>query len=732
MRYEFRPAARALFIGAALLTLVQSAHAQRAGALPPANRFADQVEILRTAYGIPHIRAQNLASASYAMAFVQSEDYGPSVAMGIVRARGTMGLLFGRDSIESDFAGRRRYADAVAKFHTMDRDIRDIYEGFAAGLNRFIELNPAKFPAGLKADLTPYDVFARETNASTAQAPARLLDLIEPSRRRPPPTRGGLGRAEEGAEPFTSFHDQFNDDGSNAWSFAPSRTKSGRAILMRNPHLSWTAGYYEAQLTVPGVIDFYGDFRIGGPLVGIGGFNKDLGWSTTNNDPVLAAIYSLDAAPGMQDHYLLDGAALPLKRELVTVDYKNGNATATETREFWSTPMGPVIHRANGKIYIVKSAGADDPRESLQYLRMMQAKSLEQWKDAMRMRARVTSNFTYADRAGNIMLVWNASLPSYPHSVPNDSAIFPVKRTSDMWTHYVPFDSLPQILNPKGGYTQNANDAPQFTNIQQKLDFSKHPDYFPPPILRLRSQHSILLAERNMKKKMTLEEVMELKMSYGMLLADRVKADLISAVKGTSPTGDVAAALALVEQWDNSTAPDRKGGAIFELWWRRYTDTTGFQPYAKPWNQAQLMTTPAGLSDADRAARSFVWAVDEAKRRWGRYDVAWGDVHRMKIGNVDLPGGGCVGDMGCFRVVSWRANPDGKWYATGGDGWIIGVEFTDTPKSYSVLAYGQSNQLDNPHSTDQLEMFATGKYKRVVFAPRDVEQAVIRRYKPGN
>ena len=87
------------------------------------------------------------------------------------------------------------------------------------------------------------------------------------------------------------------DDGSNAWAFAPSRTKSGRAILLRNPHLAWTAGYYEAHVTVPGVLDFYGDFRIGGPFGVIGGFNRDLGWATTNNDPILAQIYALDADP---------------------------------------------------------------------------------------------------------------------------------------------------------------------------------------------------------------------------------------------------------------------------------------------------------------------------------------------------------------------------------------------------------------------------------------------------
>ena len=82
----------------------------------------------------------------------------------------------------------------------------------------------------------------------TAAAGAARLHA-EPRRRRVP-----LG---EGIDP--------PDEGSNAWAFAPSRTKSRQAILLRNPHLKWNAGYYEAHITVPGVVDFYGDFRIGGP-----------------------------------------------------------------------------------------------------------------------------------------------------------------------------------------------------------------------------------------------------------------------------------------------------------------------------------------------------------------------------------------------------------------------------------------------------------------------------------
>src|SRR5688500_4256310 len=223
---------------------------------------------------------------------------------------------------------------------------------------------------------------------------------------------------------------------------------------MRNPHLACSAGYYEGHLTVPGVIDFYGDFRIGGPFGVIGGFNRDLGWSTTNNAPDLDELYSLDVDPARADHYLLDGVSLPLERVLVTVEYRNGDGLSSETRERWRTPMGPVVHRDGGKIYLVRSAGDGEYRAGEQFLRMMRATSLAEWKEAMRMRARMNSNFTYADRAGNIFYVWNAALPARPHRIGSDTAAIHVTSMAEMWTHYVPFDSLPQVLNPRTGYVQ--------------------------------------------------------------------------------------------------------------------------------------------------------------------------------------------------------------------------------------------------------------------------------------
>ncbi|MDB4874895.1 MAG: hypothetical protein JWM41_1341 [Gemmatimonadetes bacterium] len=697
-------------IAFSLAVFAGAAHAQ-----PSAATLARQVEVRRTAHGVPHIKAENLAAAAYASAYVQSEDYGPRVALSLLRARGEMARWFGRDSINEDFVNHLAYTRAVQSYPLLEQPTRDVYDGFAVGVNRYIELHPEEFPAGFVPHFTGYDVLAKDVELPPLAQSAKFLARTDSASRVRAPAPG---------DP---------NDGSNAWAFAPVRTKSKHAILLRNPHLTWTAGYYEAHVVVPGVLDFYGDMRIGGPFGVIGGFNHDLGWATTNNDALLWQIYALDADPAQPDHYLLDGASLALQREPVTVTFKDGAALSSETRETYRTSLGPVIARANGKVYVFRAADDGEYRAGEQFLHMMRAKSLAEWKDAMRIRARLNSSFTYADRAGNIFYLWNAAIPSLPHPSGGDTTAIPARRTSEVWTHFVPLDSLPQVLNPKGGYVHNENDAPYYTNMREPLDPARYPAYFPVPRLGLRSQLAIDLIDND--RKMSLEDVVALKHSYRMLLADRVRDDLVSAVRAANPTGDVAKAIDMIAAWDKTVSPDSRGGTLFESWWRRYLGRGGAaaadSAYAQPWSASAPTSTPRGLRAPARAAEAFAWAVGETTKRYGRFDPPWGDVHRVRRGAVDVPVGGCASDLGCFRVLTYRDDADGKRVATGSDGWILAVEFGDEPRGYSVLAYGESPKPTSPYFSDQAEMFSRGQLKPIAWNDRDIDAQTIKRYRPG-
>src|SRR6187549_2828742 len=84
----------------------------------PAPELWRQVEIIRTAHGVPHIRAENLRAAGYALAWLQSEDYGPRTALNVLEARGQLAKLNGsRDNIESDFLAAPERNRVIQTYH---------------------------------------------------------------------------------------------------------------------------------------------------------------------------------------------------------------------------------------------------------------------------------------------------------------------------------------------------------------------------------------------------------------------------------------------------------------------------------------------------------------------------------------------------------------------------------------------------------------------------------------
>lgn len=707
-----------LIIGLGLLAMPPTFADQRAETL------AKQVEIRRTQYGVPHIKADTLEAVAFGFGYCQAEDHLLNIMHSILRARGELAENFGgQDNVKSDFNNRQYQVRkrAIETFHRLDPDFRDMLEGFADGINHYVDLHRGELPDWVPT-INGHDIAAHGLTgvARFAFNRQKIVEKFIASQNTASQRKGAANLEVETSE------DLF---GSNMWAFSPERTKNGNTILLGNPHQAWSqvATYYEAHLTVPGKLDFYGSTFVGRPVLTTG-FNKNLGWSHTVNYPDLEEIYEVDHDPDQADHYLFDEGSVPVEKEVANIKVKTDDGFEIATQTYSYTPLGPVIHQTDQHLYVLRSAAYDEFRFYQQWLRLAQSNSFAEFKTALDVHAIPMFNICYADRAGNIYYLWNGTIPDIPHAR-NDFEAVPADDSSDIWTRFHPIDELPQLTNPKGGYVHNCNSAPYLTNAYERMNRDDFPKHFPDDRFSLRSQHSLELIHND--QKFDLEQIVEMKHSQRMLLAERVKDDLIAAVNASDADQTTKQAAAAVQKWDNTVAADTRGSSLFEAWWMIYSkDQRG--SYQVQWSADKPTTTPFGLNEKEWAVEAFTKAIDQMKQQHGDWDVTWGDVHRVRRGKLDLPVSGGSGLMGCFRVVAFKQAEDNKHVVSGGDSWVFAVEFGETPQAYTVVGYSQSEVEGTPHFDDQASLYSENRMKKAAFSDAEIEAQLLSKYHPGD
>lgn len=623
---------------------------------------------------------------------------------------------------------RRRSGDATSQRAAVDRVTplyRRIIGAYAAGVNQYVRAHRSDLPEWMP-EITAADVLAstRASAASSLGGAALVRRLREKYE--------GTPRAVE--EP------DWVDDapGSNAFALAGSRTTTGKPILLGNPHLQWSSLYWEAHVRVPGKIDFYGSTLVGIPVLRAG-FNDRLGFVTTNNAPDLDDIFALSLDPQRQDHYLFDGRSRALVRRDVTLQVRQADGSLrAEPRTFWDSHLGTVLYRTADRVFVVKSTRLDAFQYFEGFYVLSKARTLKEWMEALRYNYVPTSNFTYADADGNILYFWNGRVPVRREAVDHRLDV-PAATASDVWSRLYAMTDLPQLLNPPGGYVQNANNPPAFVSSRDPIDMSKFPAQFERGPLALRPQLALDLLEQ--KEKFSPQDAIDLKYSTRMLLAERVKRDVIAAVRAAADAPEEARAGAdALEAWDDKASADSRGTVLFQRFWDLYSAAVR-SPFAVTWQESNPGKTPSGISDPSAAVTHLAAAVRAVREQHGSERVAWGDVNRFRAGALDLPGDGATGSYGTYRVMTFDPQPvpgvrvaghlPGRTAPVGfGDAWVLLVDFSKPGAAWSVLAYGQTTNQSSPHSADQLRLFAGHRLRPALYAEADVKANMEREYRP--
>jgi acyl-homoserine-lactone acylase len=372
---------------------------------------------------------------------------------------------------------------------------------------------------------------------------------------------------------------------------------------------------------------------------------------------------------------------------------------------------------------------------------MGKARNLQEFRNALDLGAAPMFNICYADKEGNCFYLFNGRFPDRPQGYKWE-AIVPGGTSATEWSRMLPQSRLPWLLNPPGGYVQNCNSAPWYTNLKAPIDRRQYPEDLTPNFNLLRQQHSLLML--NGDEKLSLEDVMKRKYTMKLLLADRVKDDLVNLARGQNVDGvDLEEAARVLEVWDNTVSRESKGSLLFTEFWKTYCKALGATKradaeklYRVPWDEKRPAETPIGIANPSAARQALAATAKALKAKHGKLDVAWGDIHRLRRGGLDVPVGGYTDEggfpveFGAFRIIRYQDTEDGKRVANGGDSYVLAVEFTSPPTAYSISAYSQSSDPKSPHHADQSALFAQEKWKRAWFTEEDIAKNLKRSYRP--
>lgn len=253
--------------------------------------------------------------------------------------------------------------------------------------------------------------------------------------------------------------------GSNTFSVSPKRSSDGQTFLNVNSHQPWEGPvtWYEAHLHSEEGLDVAGSLFPGVPCI-VHGHNRNLGWAFTVDSPDLIDIYALEMNPDNPNEYLFDGRWRELEVKQVPVKVKiTGRLLITVKREALWCVYGPAI-RNGDRVYAVRYGNIDRAGIYEQLYRMNRATDFGEWLAAVKTRGLPCFNIGYADREGNIYYLYNGALPVRSENY-DWSLDLPGNTSETLWTQYVPFEDLPQVLNPASGFVQNCNSTPYQTTL---------------------------------------------------------------------------------------------------------------------------------------------------------------------------------------------------------------------------------------------------------------------------
>lgn len=447
-------------------------------------------------FGIPYIYSKDDDNLAYGLGYMHAKDRYFQMELMSKMVKGELASMLGQKVVRSDkfwkpFEFDRKSKEIIEEYKTNSPKLYSYLVHYSEGVNAYLEQNQLNDPLytifGLKPqkwkpeyslltawymsrNLAYFDYHA-ERQELLDKLPKEILDVLYPQKYDASKTilsstkeapvfkeSAPLKNVTSNGLPITPI--DFNTDiGSNNWAINSAKSTTKESLIANDPHLFLTlpGAFYEASL-IGNTIKAYGYTIPGVPLI-ISGHNTTISWGITNGEWDLTDRYLLQTKKDTL--YLYQGNWIPFQEKQYSIEVRG---KGKENFNIKSTIHGFV--KKEDSIYYAQKWYPSAKNYSIKALfNVMQSKSYNEFKNALKTYDYPPQNFIYADVNDTIGIVCAGKLPKRPQEFQGgllDGTSIPLKEEfiSTQW----------QISNPEKNYLFSANQLP----IQNEHYFGAH------------------------------------------------------------------------------------------------------------------------------------------------------------------------------------------------------------------------------------------------------------------
>jgi acyl-homoserine-lactone acylase len=661
----------------------------------------ENIDIVRDQFGIPHIFGKTDAEVAYGLAWANAEDDFNTIQEAYLAGNAMLSNYIGLKGAPADFItqfiGSKELIDE--KIGEISNDYLKVISAYAQGLNSYAEKNPDKVLYKKLFPITPkmmmmYSQLQLFISNQGADWAGRILNN----------------------DTQDDYLDQ-NLTGSNVIAMNSNKTDNGETFLAINTHqpLEGPTSWYEVHLNSEEGTNIIGTLYPGTPHILIG-VNENLGWSHTVNYPDKTDVFKLRMVDNKK--YIVDGEEYELEKLKAKIHIKILGIPIKINRKYFKSIYGPTLKNKLG-YYSIRTPTFFNVRALEQWWRMGKSKNFTEFYNTLKMKQIPGFNIGYADKYDTIFYISNGIIPKRAEGF-NWKGIVPGDTKKTLWTDYYDIEDLPQVIQPKAGFIYDANHSPfKSTSAEEnpkEEDYSERMGY--ETYDNNRSTRLIELIESY--DKISYEDFKDIKYDNSFPTKFNYSFMDISVIENLTidPNNDLFEILDIIQKWNRKTDIYSQGAGVY-----------GVLYYQLIRNYRNEIQTNNNTVSEETLLSAMVDTNSYLIDNFGSINITLGDFQKLVRGDKELP---IWGLPDVITAMSSRPYKDGKREVNQGESYIGLVRFNERgPILESVISYGNSDNPNSDHYTDQMELYSKFKTKKMTFDKENIYREAKSIYNPN-